>query len=282
MSAKHLVLLICIFCIPNLGFNTIQKSPENQLKSWWKSYKRNFILRSGRVQRPENDYDTVSEGQAYAMLFSVFMNDKKTFDQIYRWTEEHLSRNKRNGDLLLAWCWKNGNVEDWMPASDADCDYAFALLLASYKWREKAYSEKALRVINDIMKFETVCRNGNRLFLLPGMWGDEENEFLIQNPSYYRPAPFRLFYEITQDGRWLDLIKTGYWILCKTADRLGNTNGCGLVPDWCIVDSHGDVLSAEGRSDNYGWEAVRVPVQVGFDIIWYNSEKGKEVMEKIY
>ena len=282
MSTKLIVLLICIFCIPHLGFDTNQNSPEKQLNAWWESYKKIFILRSGCVQRPENDYDTVSEGQAYAMLFSVFMNDKKTFDRIYSWTEEHLSRNKRNGDHLLAWRWKNGNVEDWMPASDADCDYAFALLLASYKWREKAYSEKAVWVINDIMKFETVRENDNRLFLLPGMWGNEESEFLIQNPSYYRPAPFRFFYEITQDSRWLDLIENGYWVICQSANRLGNINGCGLPPDWCIVDSNGNVLTAEGRSNNYGWEAIRVPIQVGFDILWYKPEKGKEILEKIY
>ncbi len=282
MSTKQIVLLLCIFCIPCLGFNTIQNSHEKQLQVWWKSYKKKFVLRSGCVQRPESDYDTVSEGQAYSMLFSVFMNDKKTFDLIYRWTEEHLSRYERNGDHLLAWYWKDGNVEDWMPASDADCDYAFALMLASYKWREKAYVEKAVSIINDVMKYETVRGNSNRLFLLPGMWGNQEDETLIQNPSYYHPASFRLFYENTQDSRWLDLIETGYWILSQTANRLGNINGCGLTPDWCTVDSKGNVLIAEGKSNNYGWEAIRVPMQVGLDVLWYKSEKGREILEKIY
>ncbi len=281
MPAKHLVILISIYCISYLGFNTIQNSPEKQLQAWWKSYKKIFILRSGCVQRPENDYDTVSEGQAYAMIFSVFMNDKKTFDRIYHWTEKHLSRNQRIGDHLLAWYWKDGNVVDWMPASDADCDYAFALLLASYKWREKAYSEKAVWVINDIMKYETVRRNGNRLFLLPGMWGNEEKGFLIQNPSYYRPTHFRLFYESTQDRRWLDLIETGYLILSQSANKLGSINGCGLTPDWCIFDSAGNVLTSDERSSDYGWEAMRVPIQVGLDILWYKSEKGKGIIEKI-
>ncbi len=282
MIAKRFILIMCIFCLPHLGCTNMKSSPEKLLEVWWKSYKKNFVLSSGRVQRPDQDLDTVSEGQAYAMLFSVFMNDKKTFDRIYGWTEEHLSRNKRDGDHLLAWHWKEGNVKDWLPASDADCDYAFALLLASYKWKEKIYSEKAIWVINDIMKLETVRGNENRLFLLPGIWGNEKKGYLIQNPSYYSPAAFRLFFENTQDSRWLDLLETGYWILCQSANRLGNLNGCGLTPDWCVVDSKGNILMAESRSNNYGWEAIRVPMRVGFDILWYKTERGKKILEKIY
>lgn len=282
MIVKRFILIICIFCFPHLGFTSMKSSSEKQLKVWWKSYKKNFILPSGCVQRPDHGYDTVSEGQTYAMIFSVFMNDKKTFDRIYGWTEEHLSRNKRDGDHLLAWHWKEGNVKDWMPASDADCDYAFALLLASYKWKEKIYSEKAIWVINDILEFETVRGNENRLFLLPGIWGNEKNGYLIQNPSYYSPAAFRLFFENTQDSRWLDLLETGYWILCQSANRLDNLNGCGLTPDWCVVDSKGNILMAENRSNNYGWEAIRVPMRVGFDILWYKTERGNKILEKIY
>ena len=81
----------------------MQKQPEQSLETWWESYKRNFILPDGRVQRPEHGFDTVSEGQAYAILFSVFMNDKDTFDLIYQWTEQYLSRKNNYGDHLLAW-----------------------------------------------------------------------------------------------------------------------------------------------------------------------------------
>ena len=282
MIAKRFILIMCIFCLSYLGCTNMKSSPEKLLEVWWKSYKKNFVLSSGRVQRPDQDLDTVSEGQAYAMFFSVFMNDKKTFDRIYGWTEKHLSRNKKEGDHLLAWHWKEGDVDDWMPASDADCDYAFALLLASYKWKETIYSEKAIQVINDILEFETIRGNGNRLFLLPGIWGNEENGYLIQNPSYYSPAAFRLFFENTQDSRWLDLLETGYWILHQSSNRLGNLSGCGLVPDWCVVDSDGNILTAESRSNNYGWEAIRVPMRVGFDILWYKTEKGNKILEKIY
>lgn len=282
MNAKNILLVITIFCLPFSGCTAMKTLPETPLKTWWKSYKKNFILSDGRVQRPEHDFDTVSEGQAYAMLFSAFLNDKNTFDLILSWTEEHLSRIRKHGDSLLAWHWKGGVVNDWMAASDADCDYAFALLLASHQWKEHIYHEKAVQVINDILKLETVRGVDNRLFLLPGLWGNEENGNLVQNPSYYSPAAFRLFYEATRDMRWLDLIEAGYWILRQSGARLDDMHGCGLVPDWCIVDARGNIVRAEGRSSDYGWEAVRVPMRAGLDMLWYGSDEAKKVLEKVY
>ncbi|MCF6154863.1 MAG: cellulase [Candidatus Brocadia sp.] len=282
LNYKNIIFILGFFCLTCIGCITMKRPPETQLETWWKLYKKNYILPDGRVQRPEHGLDTVSEGQAYAMLFSVFLNDKETFDLIFGWTEEHLSRSNKQGDRLLAWHWKDGGVNDWMAASDADCDYAFALLLASNRWRENTYREKAELVINDILKFETARGADNRLFLLPGLWGNEKDGYLIQNPSYYSPAAFRLFFEITQDRRWLDLTETGYWILHHSGVRLGNVSGCGLIPDWCIVDFQGNILAMEGKSNDYGWEAVRIPMRVGLDLLWNKSEEGNKVLEKVY
>jgi endoglucanase len=282
LNYKNIFILIIIFCVLYIGCTNMKRPSETRLEIWWKSYKKNFILPDGRVQRPEHNFDTVSEGQAYAMLFSVFLNDKETFDLIYRWTEKHLGRSNTYGDRLLAWYWKDGSVGDWMPASDADCDYAFALLLASNRWGENNYREKAVAVIDDILKLETARGADNRLFLLPGLWGNEKEGCPVQNPSYYNPAAFRLFYETTQDSRWLDLMETGYWLLQHSGIRLDNMNGCGLIPDWCVADVQGNILTLEGKSNDYGWESVRIPMRVGLDLLWNKTEEGKKVLEKIY
>ncbi len=282
LNYKNIFFGVVVSCLFFVGCTDMKTSSEEPLVTWWKSFKKNFILPDGRVQRPEHDYDTVSEGQAYAMLFSVFMKDKETFTLLYDWTEKHLSRSDAYGDHLLAWHWKDGDVRDWMPASDADCDFAFALLLASLQWEEKVYREKAVQVIHDILKLETARGVDNRLFLLPGLWGNEKKGHLVQNPSYYSPAAFRMFYEITQDDQWLDLVKTTYWILNQSGVHMDNVSGCGLIPDWCIVDSRGNISTAEGRSNDYGWEAVRVPMRVGLDILWYKTADANTVVEKIY
>ncbi len=282
VNYKKILFVLPIFCLFSAGCTAMKSPSELQIEVWWKAYKKNFVLPDGRIRRPEHGFDTVSEGQAYAMLFSLFMNDKDTFDLIYDWTEKNLGRNNTQGDYLLAWHWEDGRVTDWMAASDADGDYAFALLLASCRWKEKAYRDKAKLVVNDILKLETARGEDGHLFLLPGLWGKENTEHLIQNPSYYNPAAFRLFYETTQDSRWLDLIKTTYWILCQSGTCLGNIIGRSLVPDWCIVDARGNILSAEGRSSDYGWDAVRIPMRVGIDILWNTTDAGREVLKNIY
>ncbi|MBM2833120.1 MAG: Cellulase [Candidatus Brocadiaceae bacterium] len=272
-----LLTLSCIGCI-----RTMEKKPELSLKTWWELYKQSFVQPDGRVQRPEHGFDTVSEGQAYAMLFSVFMEDRDTFDLIYNWTEKHLSRKNEKGDHLLAWHWEGSGVSDWMPASDADCDYAFALLLASQRWNSQQYREKALQVSSDILSKETVRGDSNRLFLLPGIWGNEKDGYLIQNPSYYSPAAFRLFYEATKDNRYLDLIETCYWILDHSCARMNDVQGCGLIPDWCTVDPHGNIIKAEDRSGDYGWESVRIPMRMGLDAFWFGTKEGQVVLKNIY
>jgi hypothetical protein len=43
-----------------------------------------------RVQRdPASDFDTVSEGQAYGMLFAVYFDDQPTFDALFRYALQH-------------------------------------------------------------------------------------------------------------------------------------------------------------------------------------------------
>src|SRR5436190_19861991 len=55
------------------------------LAKGWAGFKMNFILANGRVVRPENNNDTVSEGQAYAMLLAVHLNDQATFNKCFLW-----------------------------------------------------------------------------------------------------------------------------------------------------------------------------------------------------
>ncbi|KKO18738.1 MAG: glycosyl hydrolase family 8 [Candidatus Brocadia sp.] len=281
MSGKRIIFALSMLYLFISGCSEMRISPEKQLRAWWKSYKKNFLLPDGRIQRPEHAYDTVSEGQAYAMIFSVFMDDKEAFDWIFRWTENHLGRSRKYGDHLLAWYWKDGDVSDWMPASDADGDYALALLQASRQWKEPAYREKAIEVISDIMKHEVVRGVDNRLYLLPGLWGKEKNGHLIQNPSYYNPAAFRRFYEATRDGQWLQLIETSYWLFHQASVRLDTIPGSGFIPDWCVVDAQGNIGKAEGRSTDYGWEAVRIPMRIGLDMLWYHPEEASKILGRI-
>lgn len=251
----------------------------------WSGYKHYFVDEDGRVKRPKEE-DTVSEGQAYAMLRAVWMNDKETFDKCYRWTETSLSRLKEKGDNLLAWHWKGGAVLDWMPASDADIDYALSLIFAEVRWKDTqpegldSYGEKAKKILNDILNLETYSTDTGRLYLSPWIQADGggEERFPV-NPSYYSPAHFRVFYEYTKDEKWLKLVDTAYYILNSLSREFNGEKGVGLVPDWCSVDNSDKFYPLEGKSAAFGWEAVRVPFRVGLDFIWFKSDDAKRFFE---
>src|SRR5262249_137105 len=82
-----------------------------------------FVGANGRVVRRDQGGDTVSEGQAYAMLIAVATGRRSTFERVWRWTRVHLQR----PDGLLSWHWQDGKVSDAQPAADADLDAAHAL-----------------------------------------------------------------------------------------------------------------------------------------------------------
>lgn len=255
------------------------------LRDTWSGYKHYFIDSNGRVMRIK-DNDTVSEGQAYAMLRAAWMGEKDVFDRCYLWSEKNISRIKTKSDNLLAWHWKDGKVTDWMPASDADIDYAFSLILAHNKWPGNApagaedYLIKAKAVLMDILELETYSAPGSRLYLLPWPIGNKDSKGRLPiNPSYYAPAYFRVFYNYTGDKRWLDLIDTTYYMLFSISQRLGNERGVGLVPDWCSVDSNDNFYPLKGKSTGFGWEAVRVPLRVALDFVWFKEERAREFFD---
>ena len=67
-----------------------------------------YVEPDGRVTRRDEGGDTVSEGQAYAMLVAAALNDQQHFTRVWVWTKRNLARE----DGRLAWRWKDGQVVD--------------------------------------------------------------------------------------------------------------------------------------------------------------------------
>ena len=69
---------------------------DNDMAMGWAAYKTQLIVADGtdgsmRVTRPSDGNDTVSEGISYGMLFAVYMNDKTTFDALWKYEQKHLN-----------------------------------------------------------------------------------------------------------------------------------------------------------------------------------------------
>ena len=124
------------------GFSSLaidQAADNNFLLQEWEEWKRTRITENGargfkRVQRSaEDNYDTVSEGMAYGLLFSVYFNEQELFDDLYSYVKLYLNNNG-----LMSWhIDANGNVVGtggYGSATDADEDIALALIFAHKVW----------------------------------------------------------------------------------------------------------------------------------------------------
>ena len=279
MKNRALVLLFSLVQLFMINCSAPPVNPEKIVRASWEHYKRTFI-RSGRVVRPANNLDTVSEGESYALLRAVLMGDRTTFDDCLAWSESVLSRKNSNGDRLLAWHFENGAISDTTAASDADIDYAYSLVLAYRRWHDDRYINLAREVLKSILDHETVLVNG-RLYLIPSTLIESRADKLVaQNPSYYAPSNFKVFYEVSGDQRWLDLADTTYHLLGKLQALCGDRKESGLVPNWCALDSNEKIMILPGKSLLYGWDALRIPLRIAADYHLNKDPRALAVLQK--
>ena len=213
-----------------------------------------YVDPDGRVVRHDQGGDTVSEGQAYAMLVAVGADDRQRFDRVWRWTRDNLQRR----DGLLSFLWRDGKVADPQPASDADLDAARALLLAASRFGDETYRQEALRIADGIASKETAGTNGEEV-LLAGPWSDYEDR-LVVNPSYFAPRSYALLSQATGDDIWQRL-----WSSSRRITEELTANGTRLPPNWAII--RGMEIRASGPPSNageapkYGFDAARLPLR---------------------
>jgi endoglucanase len=263
-------------------------SPYTLTVSSWDSYKKKYITDEGRVIDHSLGDITTSEGQSYALLTAVWVDDKETFDRVLEWTMNNL---KRDGDQLFGWRW--GKKDDGSygfvevggenSASDADSDIALALILASRRWNEKNYLDTAVNILNDLWNINTTEVAGKR-YLIAGNWAQSDDRVII-NPSYFSPYAWRIFAEVNTNNNWESLITPAYELLRNSGqDSLDKGVSVGLPPDWLALDRSTGKLNSpqiEGLTTNYSFDAMRIPWRVGLDYLWNNSPEAKAYLESL-
>ncbi|HEY8476591.1 MAG TPA: glycosyl hydrolase family 8, partial [Chloroflexota bacterium] len=255
----------------------------------WEGYKARF-LRGGRVIDPRREGPvTTSEGQAYALLRAVYMNDRRTFDEVWTWTKAHLQIPESG---LLAWLWGrrpdgSEGIVDRGAATDADQDAALALLFAARRWGEPHYQQEALRILRGIWEQETTAIAGWRV-VVAGNWArGGADQPAILNPSYWAPYAYRIFAEADPDRPWMALVDSTYEMLARLrADRtLGGT--AGLAPNWLAVDVRtGALLPADGVVGSYAsefsYDASRLPWRLALDWVWFRDDRAREALAGLH
>jgi endoglucanase len=201
-----------------------------------------YVESDGRVVRSDQGGDTVSEGQAYALLLAVAARDEERFARVWTWTRTHL----RRADGLLAWRWADGRVADPEPAADADLDAARALLVAAARFDEPAYAAEGRALGQAIAAYETTAA-ADKTVLVAGPWARGE---AVVNPSYWSPRAYAALglEDVSSASRRLVL-------------RLTES---GLPPDWARVQPWGVAPTGapDGGEPVYSYDAMRVPIRL--------------------
>lgn len=259
------------------------------LISSWEKYKQQFIDKEGRVIDNTLGDVTTSEGQSYAMLRSVYLDDKMAFDLIWNWTKNNL---KRPNDNLFGWKWglnnanQYGFLEDggFNSAADADIDIALALIFAGKRWNDNDYTEQARLILKDVWDKETAVAAGKR-YLLAGNWANEPTKLII-NPSYFAPYAWRIFASVDKDHDWNSLINPAYELLIESGkNNLDKNFAAGLPPDWVEVDKATGTLRAPNYANlttNYSFDAMRVPWRIGLDYQWNKNQEAFDYLNQSF
>ncbi len=254
-----------------------QEEAAAMLQAEWNDWKSQRITSSGaggyrRVQRDAStNFDTVSEGIGYGMLFAVYFDDRPLFDDLYSYAKAHFNANGLMGWHVDA----NGNFTTTDggsgAATDADEDMGLALVFACKKWGTTGainYETEAKTLINTIYNKEV---EANSYVLKPGdVWGGAS----VTNPSYFAPAWYRVFAEFTGKTEWYFVINKCYEIFfnCRNYDSL-----TGLIPDWCM--SNGKKAGSNGYDFKY--DAIRVPWRISIDYCWNGITDAKVICDDI-
>jgi endoglucanase len=278
-----------------------QLTPKNApdlLRLTWTGYKKRFLQYDGRVIDYAVNETTTSEGQSYALLRAVWMNDPKAFATTWEWTQANMPGTSKSP--LPGWLWgehsktKRWGVLERDSASDADEDIALALLMAWKRWGNETYFQQARTLIQAIWSEETASSKLGRVFL-PGNFYDpsrcdaEDNEApdgipnqVLINPSYLAPYAYRYFALVDKKHPWMEVVQSSYALL-KQAQALAST---GLPGDWVHLNrSTGEVklipTPIDGNSSVYSYDAFRTAWRFLLDKALFFPEKSHSETDQL-
>ena len=243
--------------IATVAFALLAATPCEPNWPLWNRYVGTFISGDGRVIDRTAGDRTTSEGQAYALFFSLVANDRALFQRLLAWTEQNLAQRDlaRN---LPAWHWgkrKDGSwgVIDANSASDADLWLAYDLLEAGRLWSQPRYAALGQRLLANVAAREVASVPQLGTVLIPGANGfNLEGGFRV-NPSYSPPQILRRFARL--GAPWGAVLQSSMEMLRLFVPA-------GAVPDWAFAKA-GQLLHdpVTGRVGSY--DAIRVYLWIG-------------------
>jgi endoglucanase len=251
---RVMIPILALLAASHITIALAAPGPATILADGWRQYKERFVTSDGRVVDNANGGISHSEGQGYAMLIAERLNDRPTFEAIWRWTEGNLFV---RGDGLAAWRWtpKTPHVTDHNNATDGDLFMAWALTEASDKWHVPEYRKSARQIV-EALAAKVVISSRFGPILLPaatGFAGKDRPEGPVINLSYWIFPAFKQLRTLSDVIDWDAVGATG-----KTLIGLSRFGPKQLPTNWISLGA-AQPEPAHSFPPVFGYDAVRIP-----------------------
>lgn len=256
------------------GFMSDKISSDHQ-QAWYDTIKAHpdkyFIPCKGAIRPGVDPPDkSLVEAQGWTMITAAYMGDKEVFDGLFQYYQ---AKSNSTAGSMMGWKTTCDGYVDMGSAADGDLDIGFSLIVAHWQWpdADSSYLKKAKTVINNCKKLIKNCNGVSAIAggYNNGAWGGCDQTDI----SYYTPAFFRVFAQVTGDQTWSKLADDTYTILDNCANKT-----TGLVPDWHTASGQ---PGPSGRIGYYRYDACRVPWRLSLDYLWNGNTKALEWCKKI-
>lgn len=221
------------------------------------------------------NHDVRTEGQSYAMMAAVQMDNKDIFDRVWKWTKTYMWMDYGDHAGYFAWSvGLNGIKNAHSPAPDGEEFFAMALFFAANRWGDGEgifnYSQEARDILHACLYNEyPMWNHENKLIkFIP------EVEF--SDPSYHVASFYELF------ALWANEEDRQFWAEAAVASREYLRIAChpvtGLNAEYAEYDGTPHHRDNHHRfySDSY-----RVALNIGLDSIWFGlDEELSRAMER--
>src|SRR6267143_4224054 len=227
----------------------------------WKDFKGLYLNEDCRVIDASTPQAiTVSEGQAYAMIFALIANDPATFVKILRWTQDNMA----GGNLarsLPAWKWGRADDGRWSvldrnPAADADLWMTYALAEAARLWHNAGYAQLAHAMAELILREEVSLIPGLGATLLPGAKGFVAQQTWRLNASYAPIEVLRALERSSNERQWAAVLESSQRVIAAAAPR-------GFAADWILYRESGGFSTDATTAGVGSYNAIRVYLWAG-------------------
>ena len=211
-----------------------------------------------------------SENQAYALEEALAADDPATFAKVWSWTKVNLQR----PDKLISYQFNlqsdgSAVITDTYSVSSADTDIADTLLKAGTDWKESAYTQAGMQIVQAIWTGDTEYdATGNR-HVLAGNWGRLTKGF-ITNAQAIDPAAFHQFAIVDPAHNWNAVAKQAYVDLTAISQPDFTGHQQFLPVNWAVINPTTGSYSAYEAEKGYNdvtYGSMRA--------VWYVAQDAK-------